>query len=256
MIIFLYGPDSYRRFQKQSSIEKAYRDKRGNISDGRFDLDKAGELDRFNNFVINVSMFEDMKLAILDNAYEAIDDKRFRAILKNELESKNVVLLISEDKKPLVKVKFLLDKPVQSQEFEELTGAKLKTFIKKEAEERSLKLPEKTIEAIQDSFGSDTWTIVTELDKMALNGSPTLRKPKADFFMLTNTLKGSRDIRQKLVALEFILSDRKDDAARVFNSLSYRLNSKQEAATLAAYDVAVKSGKLDYEEVLVDLALS
>jgi hypothetical protein len=34
------------------------------------------------------------------------------------------------------------------------------------------------------------------------------------------------------------------------------LTSVEEAALLADYDVAVKSGKLDYEEVLLDLALS
>jgi len=58
-----------------------------------------------------------------------------------------------------------------------------------------------------------------------------------------------------LVALEIILSDRKDDPARVFNSLAYRLGSEGEARLYADYDVAVKSGKLEYEEVLLELAL-
>ena len=38
--------------------------------------------------------------------------------------------------------------------------------------------------------------------------------------------------------------------------LAYRLRSQKEADILADYDVAVKSGKLEYEEVLLDFVLA
>ncbi len=257
MIIFLYGEDSYRRLKKQLEIETAYEAKYGNLSKERFDLSDSNEIGRLRNFLVNRSMFEDMKFAVLDNLLEAEDDKSLKEYIKNELDSKESVLLITADKKPPVKFKFLIEKPVQIQEFASLPDAQLNNFINKEAEKLGLKLSTETVKAIKDLFAVDTWGIITELEKLSLSSNRDIQKKRNDdYFSLVNALKGYGDFKRKLSALEIILSDRRDDPARVFNSLSYRLSNKKEAEIFADYDVAVKSGKLDYEEVLLDFVLS
>ncbi len=257
MIIFLYGEDSYRRLKKQLEIETVYEAKYGNLSKERFDLSDPNETGRLRNFLVNRSMFEDMKFAVLDNLFEAEDDKNLKEYIKNELNSKESALLITTDKKPPVKFKFLTEKPVQAQAFSALSDIQLNNFILKEAEKLSLKLSVETVKAIRDLFSKDTWGIVTELEKLSLSSSRDIQKKRSDdYFYLVNALKGYGDFKRKLSALEIILSDRRDDPARVFNSLSYRLSNKKEAEIFADYDVAVKSGKLDYEEVLLDFVLS
>lgn len=257
MIIFLYGEDSYRRFKKQLEIEAVYEAKRGNLSKERFNLADPNEVGKLRNFLVNRSMFEDRKLAILDNLYEAEDDKNLKEYLKNELDSKESVLLITAEKKPPVKFKFLIEAPVQVQEFATLSDARLNNFINKEAARLGLELSAETVKAIKDLFAGDTWGIITELEKLSLSSNRDIQKKRNDdYFSLVNTLKGYGDFKRKLSALEIILSDRRDDPARVFNSLSYRLANKKEAEVFADYDVAVKSGKLDYEEVLLDFVLS
>jgi len=257
MIILLYGQDSYRRLTKQFEIEKAYREKRGNLSEEHFDLSLDGTMERFKDFIVNRSMFDDMKLTVLENAYDYSDNKEFREILYSELETKSLIILMSADGKPPAKLNFLLKKPVQNQIFQPLEDAKLEFFINKEALSRGLKLSADIIESVKNTFGSDTWGIITELDKMAFQSNHFKpHKPKVDYYVLVSALKANKDFKHKLVALEIMLSERRDDPARVFNSLSYRLNSRKEAQAFADYDVAVKSGKLDYEEVLVDFCLS
>ncbi len=257
MIIFLYGPDSYRRLQKQLELQEAYREKKGNLSKEHFDIEEEGAVQAFKDFMANRSMFGDAKFAVVENIYEAAGDKQFREILKNELESETSVVLINAEGKPPAALKFLLEKPVKSQSFEALKGSVLDHFISKEAAQRGLKLPASIVGSLQEMFQSDTWGIVTELDKMMLTGNHIeARGAKEEFYPLVNTLRGDKDFRKRLVALEIILSDRRDDPARVFNVASYGLRNQKEAAIFADYDVSVKSGKLDYEEVLVDFVLS
>jgi len=257
MIIFLYGPDSYRRLQKQLELQESYREKKGNLSKEYFDMEEEGAVEMFKDFMANRSMFGDAKFAVVENAYEATDNKQFRETLKNELESKTAVVLINTEGKPPATLKFLLEKPVKSQSFEALKGTVLEHFINKEAVRRGLKLSASIVESLQEMFQSDTWGIITELDKMMLTGNHIeSRGIKKEFYPLVNILRGDRDFKKRLVALEIILSDRRDDPARVFNVTSYGPRNQKEAAVFADYDVSVKSGKLDYEEVLVDFALS
>ena len=79
--------------------------------------------------------------------------------------------------------------------------------------------------------------------------------PGIDIFGHLNKIRASRDVGQKLAFLEDLLS-RNNDPTMIFNmaSASFYLDKKQKIK-MADYDVAVKSGKLEYEEVLLDLML-
>lgn len=257
MIIFLSGPDSYRRTVKEREIVEAYRKKHGSISDDGFDFSQGSEIDDLEEFLMNSSMFDANKLAIVESPSKAPTAKLVK-ILKSYLkEALSTTILVVSDNEPIAALKFLKEKPAIYQEFPLLSGKALDSFIQTEAAQRSLKIKPDIVRGLAQAFEGDSWSIVTELDKLEFMGKQSLDfdRPAPEYFALINTLKYSRDVRLKVVALESILSDRKDDAARVFNSIGYRSRDHKEAEMFADYDVSVKSGKLDYEEVLLDLAL-
>lgn len=257
MIIFLAGPDSYRRTLKEREIVDAYRKKHGSISDDRFDFNQDSEIEDLEEFLMNSSMFDSNKLAIVESPSKAPVAKLTK-ILKSYLkEGLNTTILLISDSEPTAAFKFLKEKPALYQEFPLLGGKSLASFIQAEADRRGLKLKPEIAQQLAQAFEGDSWSIVTELDKLEFMGKQSLDldKPAPEYFELINVLKYSHDVRAKVIALESILSDRKDDAARVFNGIGYRSRDRKEAEIFADYDVAVKSGKLDYEEVLLDLAL-
>lgn len=256
MLITLYGPDSYRRLHKLNEILDTYREKYTGFSHERFDLAEEETLDRLKNFASTRSMFDSARLVILDNILDHPAKKELKELLKSNAEVKDITIIINLDKKPPATHKFLLEKGTTSQEFPKLAGEKLNAFIKQTADSLQLKLDTQTISLLVGAFGGDTWALVTELEQMSHSASYTTQaQPNADYFGLVNTVGRGSDLKQRLVALEIILSDRKDEPARVFNSLAYRPASQKEANRFADYDVKIKSGKLEYEEVLLSLAL-
>ena len=60
------------------------------------------------------------------------------------------------------------------------------------------------------------------------------------------------DVRVRLTALETLLA-MNDPAAKLFNILASQW--KEKIPQFAKYDLAIKSGKLEYEEALVDLVI-
>ena len=60
------------------------------------------------------------------------------------------------------------------------------------------------------------------------------------------------DLQTKISTLERLLAE-KGDGAKIFNVLAYQ--KKEHIVQFADYDVAIKSGKIDYEEALLDFVL-
>ena len=256
MLITLYGPDSYRRVKKLNEIVKVYRDKYTGLSYDRIDMLMDDSLDTLKNFASTRSMFDAVSLVVLDNPLDAPDQKELRNILKRHANNKELTVVINSAKTPPAPYKFLYEKPSSIQEFPALKDDKLNAFIKQLSEEYEVKINAETRNTLIDLFGSDTWGLATEVGQLSLTKNHGVEsRPATDYYQITNTLKHGYSTKDRLVALELILSERKDEPARVFNTLAYRLSSKEEANRFADYDVAVKSGKLEYEEVLLDLAL-
>lgn len=265
--MLFYGPDSYRRKQKTDEIIAAYRQKHGDL--GVFRADLEDDLQAFDDaveFLRNRSLFDPLKIVVLKNfsgadfkAGKKIKElKELVALYKNSRDT----VILSADSKPGADFKFLFETDIKSQEFEELGEAGLTKFIKNEAAKRGLELKDDQISLLKDNFGVDTWSIATELDKLSLSGeglSLRRRSQAPEYFQALNVFKSGRSLNHKLWALEALLSQLREDPARIFNSLPYGrppIDQKKWLNMLADYDVAVKSGKLDYEEVLTDLAIS
>jgi len=263
MIIFLYGPDDYRRAQKKKSIVAEFEKKRSELGLGFFDLDEKGAMDSLGAFVRNQPIFETARLAVLENAFE-IDSLKLAAVLKPVVSEKGLQVLISEKDKPLKTLAFLLEKPALSQKFETLAGAEYARFIKEEGTKRGIALDDAAAMLLAAVYAGTSWAAVTELEKLASlkGGLPSAAITKRDldaqgleaapnYWALLNGMK-SFDIRSRMRSLETLFSVN-DPPAKIFNILSAQAGEK--IPRMAGYDLAVKSGKLEYEEVLVDLAL-
>ena len=265
MIISLYGEDSYRLRQKFKIIVDKYREKNGHLNIEKIDVESSDWLASLAAHLRNRSIFSAKKLTILDINFKEIkssDLKELKEILKNYLENKDEVIIITSSLALPASFNFLLKAPAEYEKFSKLTARLLLSFIKKEAEDRKVQLTDRGVELLAEMFGSDTWAIATELDKLSLiNQSAVLPKgPKYSYYQLINLFKTHRSPFLRLVVLETILSGLKEEPARVFNGLAYGrfffLPTKEWYQKLADYDVQVKSGRLDYEEALVDLAVS
>jgi DNA polymerase III delta subunit len=260
MLVTLYGPDSYRRLQKLKTLVDLFIGKRGNSSYERIRLEDDNGLALLKNFLSSASMFSPKKLVVLDEPFEFATGKEFKVLIKKYEESQDTTIVINTTKKYPATFKFLSEEPSRLEEFPTLKGDKLMSFISKEAKSIDLDLNREDLNLIAESLGGDTWRIVTELEQLALNKNKNRFggrdfDTEVDYFPALNALRRGSVVQERLIALEKLMSIRKDDPGRIFNGLAFKPSSADEVDMYANYDVAVKAGKLDYEEVLLSIAL-
>lgn len=258
MIIFLFGPDDYRRKQKKQELVAEFLKKRSEQGIGYFDLAEEDASAKFEAFLENQSLFEDAKFAVVLNAFE-IEPARLAKTISPFIESKMTTLLLSEREKPVKALAFLMKKPAISQEFKNLTGAFFERFAVLEAEKNGVSLDAAAARHLAAVFAGDSWGLVTEIEKLAAL-KPKITKRDLDVFDLEIApaywpmVMGVRssDVRNRLAALETIFASG-DPPAKIFNILASQWREKTHE--MAEYDFAVKSGKLEYDDALLSLVL-
>lgn len=268
MIILLYGLDSYRRQRKLNKIVEEYKQKHSNISLERFSLGEEGEFERLKDFAGQMSIFGINKLAILKNISE-VEPEKIKEFLKNYSDSESLTILISED---FVSGEFenLLKKAFLTEKFDELNAEKLKFFAQKEIQNSGVLISDSALNFLAQNFKGDTWSFMNELEKLILLKSQANTeisisdvKNAGDYFYeapnmfdFINSVVRNLSPKQKIVNLEKLLLGQ-EEPAKVFNFMaSSRYLSKDLVKKLADCDVLAKSGKLDYEDVFLDLALN
>jgi DNA polymerase III delta subunit len=290
MIIFLYGPDDYRREEKRRWYIKEFEKKYSGLSVRTFDFaggltasmnsrlngevcargvagqaqptanGKEDILEEFKSFSRSQSIFASKKLAVLENLYEA-DEEKLKETLPEIAAKKDTIVLCSERERPAKTLSFLLEKPAAAERFEFLSGYEWEIFIKTAAKELGLQLAESTLRFLAGVYRNNTWGLVTELEKISnLKKGVVEEKDLAgldleiapDYWTLLDGLR-NRDLKTRIVALEKLF-EMGEPLPKVFNILASTWREK--TPQMAEYDLKVKSGKLDYEEVLVDLAIS
>ena len=135
-----------------------------------------------------------------------------------------------------------------SRTFEPLEGRTLETFIDREARERGAKLVPETKKALIELYEGESAVIINEVEKIALGATMKPHFTVPDFFPLVQSLRAA-ELRKRLSALAWLLEE--EDPAKVFNIAAALLSGEQKQK-MADYDVAIKSGKLEYAEALLD----
>ena len=261
MLIFLYGPDDYRREEKRRGIKDEFLKKYSNLSVGSFDLSEKDAFDEFKTFIKSQSIFETKKIAFIENAFEVEGEKDNLILeLTSFLENKNTTVVISEKNKPLKAFSFLLEKPVLVQEFKNLEGKEWEQFILKTSKQQGIEFDITALGFLARNYTGNSWGVITEIEKLSSLGKTrielkdvegTMLEALPDFWSVMNGLK-SHEIGERLFILEKLFAVH-EPAAKIFNILSSM--SKDRATDFADYDLKVKSGKLEYEEALVDAVL-
>ncbi len=272
MIIFLYGPDDYRREEKKRWYIKEFEKKYSALSVRTFDFAEEGKdtLEEFRGFARAQPLFsavggsasggESKKLAILENLYEA-DEEKIKDVLHEIVAKKDTIVLCSEKGKPNKALDFLIEKPTATAEkFEFLTGYEWEIFARGRAKKLGLEFSDFAFKFLAAVYQNNTWGLVTELEKIRNLKSGIIDKKDLadldleiapDYWALFGGLK-SQDLKTRIAALEKLFAIG-DPPPKIFNILAS--GWRERVPQMAEYDLKVKSGKLDYEEVLVDLAI-
>lgn len=259
MIIFLVGQDDYRRIEKKKAIVSEFRKKHSNLGAGSFSLSQEGSIEQFVEFVRGQSIFESAKLAVLEEVFEG-DEDALAPVLRDLAPRRGVTILIAEREKPPKKLNFLLEKPVLVEKFGPLGGLDWVRFVEGEAVRRGVRLSPESLSFLASAHQGDAWRCVTELEKLRWIGKSLEKRELEDlglgvtpnFWSLLSGLR-SRRVGDKLLVLEQLFA-KNEPAQKIFNIFAAFPGG--DASQAARYDVAVKSGKLEYEEALLDLALS
>jgi hypothetical protein len=247
MLICLYGADTYRRDQKLKGIVASFKKKCPAVPIARLgDADTVA----LATFRTNTSLFETTRFGIVTVEKESAELKKE---LQNFLENTSVTLVVIAEKKPAKTFAFLLKEPVLAQEFALPKATELYAFIKQEAAARAVTLTPELLRSLAEAYGADTWALATELDKLALGASFSGNATIPDFFPLVQRLKGTGSPESKLVTLSYLLE--RDDPAAIFNVTAALMGDAAGKKKMADLDVAIKSGKLEYEEALVKLVI-
>ncbi|MBI5079079.1 hypothetical protein HZB06_00160 [Candidatus Wolfebacteria bacterium] len=270
MIILFYGPDSYRRQQKLNAIIDEYQRKHSAFSCGYFNLDPSAnsgqeEFLKLKEFASQRLLFDNKRLAIVKGEPEEEISGEFKKFLAACADSSELTVLISWDKKPLKKFEPIFKKAFLVEEFRNYSDEKAVFFAKKEAARRGIVLSDQAADFLADFFAGDSWGLISELDKLSFLNKKELDiedlKAAGDYnqspniFGYINAVSGNWPLKRKILNLEKLFLAR-EEPAKIFNILAGldRLTNEL-IRRLADYDIMVKSGKLDYEEALLDLAL-
>lgn len=261
MITILSGPDSYRRKKHSQSIVTEFTAAYPQAPLLRLDGIEPDAGERFMEFVRSTSLFEPRKLVVLEPLFTD-GTKALGEALKRTAEDKLCSVLISIDTAPASPFTFLKKegKGIATEQFPKLSGEKLSAWLAGEAKVHGITLSPAAAQLLQDAYGTDTWSIATELQKLA---SRSERKVSEDDLAVLGVetapdfISGIRGLTapsagERLVALERLLASG-EPAQKIFSMLAYWWPAR--LGMLAAYDRGVKSGKLDYEEALTDIAV-
>ena len=248
MIIYLYGPDSYRRGQKLREIIAEYEQKHSGLTLSYFDGEDEGLVVKLRDFTSHQSLFGGNRLGVLRSpecaGSEAADNAR------SLLGAKGTTLVIVSDEKIGAPWDFLEE--ATAQEFPALSPEQFHAFLAREAGRRGVRLDPVAARSLVEQYRDDTWGAMNELEKIALGGDAERAVRAPEFF--PSVLALSRGpLRTRLSSLAELLE--REEPAAVFNVLASFAGGR-EKATFADYDAVIKSGKLEYEEALLDWVLA
>ena len=173
MIIFLYGQDSYRARQKLNEIVGQYKKiHKSGLNLRYIDFSEKNSNDFFSDFrdgMRQASMFQEKKLIIVLNSFSDTGFKEMFLKQKKDFQDlKDVIVFYQDDKidKRDGLYKYL-KKSAQCQEFEFLSGVRLRNWVKKEFEKYNTDIDQIALNKLVEYVGSDLWTLSNEINKLA-----------------------------------------------------------------------------------------
>ncbi len=258
MLLVLYGPNSYNRLKKIQEIKSAYQ-KKYSATIATYALDSEEQKEAFLRDLHSVSLFAPTKLLHV-TGYVGATDKKTITLMKENIDKKTPVIILESEKKPPKEYAFLKNDLIKTQEFEYPQENEWQAMVQKKAKEYEITLTKEAVAYLAELNEKNTWKLVHDIEKLALTDKRAMTKEecqaiigeekKEDFFSLTLGLRSGQQ-KQRLKSLQ-TLKTIKEDMAKIFNIAA---SMEQKSARAARLDVLIKSGRLDYEEAVLALAL-
>ncbi len=178
MIIFLYGPDTYRLRQKLKEIIEEYKKRhQSGVNFIKIDLPvgKAGlkenELTELEKAIKTVSMFNEKKIIVVEDIFQ--QPEHLQQDLLNFLREKKIdsdkgslVIFCSEKKESKSTLFDFLKKKAKTQEFNPLLPYKIKEWIKNYVKKQGGHIENLAVEKLSNYVSNDLWRMSNELDKL------------------------------------------------------------------------------------------
>jgi len=236
MIILLYGQDVYRSRQKLNEIIKEYqKTKKTGLSLKYFEgkdfsfRDLAEDLQQ-------TSIFKEKKLLVIKNP---CSNKEFKEEFLKEAESfvksEEIIILYQEDKLPKNdRLLTFVKKQGKVQEFNLLTGEKLKDWYKKELANYKAAITSEALAKLVESAGNDLWRGSLETKKLVnykkdkrieVEDVELLIKPKieADIFRTIDAI-GQKN-RRKAISLIHEHLEKGDHPLYLLSMINYQFRN-------------------------------
>jgi len=171
MIIFIYGPDTFRSRKKLNEIIGEYKKThKTGLSLSFFDCEeRKSAIGDARDEVRQTSIFKEKRLNIVTGLFsEPSQKEKFLEEVKEFSDSSDIFVVFEdkEVKKTDTLFKSLI-KNAKAQEFKKLSGLQLKAWVQKEAEVMGLKIDGSSFDLLLDYSGDDLWQISNEMQKLA-----------------------------------------------------------------------------------------
>ena len=167
MIILLYGEDTFRLKKKLMEVIEEYKVKhKTGLNLTRFEENNL-DIDKVKEKIELVSMFDEKKLIILENALKnkIFSEEFLKYIKKNKLkDNKDVITVIYQEGK-LTKPS-LRRQVSMFEEFKLLLGNDLINWLKKQANENKADISQEALRKLVAYIGNDLWQLNNELNKL------------------------------------------------------------------------------------------
>ncbi|MBU0597126.1 hypothetical protein KJ641_01015 [Patescibacteria group bacterium] len=175
MIIFLYGPDTFRsrrQLKKMITKFKVDRDPQG-LNVVSLDAEKAGPGEIISQ-VLAVPFLAEKRMVVVENLLVSKDQDLMKELLKrieeNNIPETNVLIFWEGTDKFKTKSakEFFgrLQKEKYAQSFDEIVGIKLSAWIASEIKERGGVIDRPAIQYLAEHVGSDMWRLSSLLDQL------------------------------------------------------------------------------------------
>lgn len=273
MILFLYGPDTYRRTKIMREQYDAQRKKYPHVDVLHVDLGENPEdWEKVRDFCAQPSMFTEKKIVMVRESGAlgkdfAKEEREWIRVLKDVAKDDAILFIISDARAPKKAFQFLCEVSVRCERLEELEGKELQVFLSQEARTHAISFTPEALRFIVRAAASKedrSFCIVGWCAQIVCAGfqSPVGISDVMQFvhddareevFTCAKEINYARDFSARLIALEKTLLHGVD-AAHLFNSLAIVVRG-EDILRLADYDISIKSGGLEYEEALVGFAI-
>lgn len=171
MILFLFGPDTYRSREKLREVVEEYKKRhQSGLNFIKMDFIEK-DMDDFKQAVETVSMFDEKKLVVMEGIFEK--SKSFQEELQDYLKEKKItnnkdliVVFWTEKVDSKNKLFQFLKRKAKAQEFKLLQPHKLGGWIGKYIKEQGRNIESQATEKLINCVGNDLWRMSNELDKL------------------------------------------------------------------------------------------